>query len=120
MGERYKDLVLPSSQPCRKDGDETEDKCDEEHAMARSLAQGNVVQARWGRDRFARPGHELVQVAPNMGAGGSHQSTSDQEWTQELHEIRRVVEFLVRRERKLDVKTDVAKGWKCWRRKNPS
>ena len=42
------------------------------------------------------PGHELVQVAPNMGAGGSHtQATSDQECAKELHEIWRMVEFLV-------------------------
>ena len=32
----------------------------------------------------------------------------DQEWDKELREIRRMVEFLVHRERKLDVKTDVA------------
>ena len=32
----------------------------------------------------------------------------DQEWTKELREIRRVFEFLVKPERKLDVKTDVA------------
>ena len=38
------------------------------------------------------PGHDLVQVAPYMEAGGSHpQATSDQEWAQELHEIRRMV-----------------------------
>ena len=30
------------------------------------------------------------------------------DWTQDLREIRRMVEFLVRRERKLDVKADVA------------
>ena len=33
---------------------------------------------------------------------------SDITWTKELTEIRQMVEFLVRRERKLDVKTDVA------------
>ena len=44
-----------------------------------------------------------------MGAGGSHsQATLNQEWAEELREIRRMVEFLVRRERKLDVKADVA------------
>ena len=49
------------------------------------------------------PGHELVQVAANTVACGSRpQATSDQEWAQELREIR------VRRERKLDFKTDVA------------
>ena len=52
-------------------------------------------------------------VAPNMEAGGSHlQATAEEErivdWTQDLREIRRIVEFLVRRERKLDVKADVA------------
>ena len=41
--------------------------------------------------------------------GGSHpQATMDQEWAKELREIRRMVEFLVHGERKLDVKTDVA------------
>ena len=48
-----------------------------------------------------------------MEAGGSHlQATAEEEqivdWTQDLREIRRMVEFLVRRERKLDVKADVA------------
>ena len=58
------------------------------------------------------PGKELVQVAPNMRAGGSHpKATSNQEWTGELCKIRRMVEFLVRQERALDVKTDVAVRW---------
>ena len=44
-----------------------------------------------------------------MGASGSHnKATMDQEWDKELREIRRMIEFLVNRERKLDVKTDVA------------
>ena len=56
---------------------------------------------------------DLLPVAPNTEAGGSHlQATAEKErivdWTQDLREIRRVVEFLVRRERKLDVKADVA------------
>ena len=55
----------------------------------------------------------LLHVALNMEAGGLHlQATAEQErivdWTQDLREIRRKVEFLVRRERKLDVKADVA------------
>ena len=46
------------------------------------------------------PGSELVQVAPNMGDGGSHpQATMDQEWDKELRDIRRMIEFLVNRER---------------------
>ena len=56
---------------------------------------------------------DLLPVALNMEAGGSHlQATAEEEqivdWTQDLREIRRMVEFLVRRERKLDVKADVA------------
>ena len=56
---------------------------------------------------------DLLPVAPNMEAGGSHlQAMAEKErtvdWTQDLREIRRMVEFLVRRERKLDVKADVA------------
>ena len=52
---------------------------------------------------------DLLPVAPNMEAGGSHlQATAEEErfvvWTQDLREICRMVEFLVRRERKLHVK----------------
>ena len=41
------------------------------------------------------PEHKLVHVAPNMGAV-SHfpQATWNQEWAEELREIRRMVEFL--------------------------
>ena len=58
-------------------------------------------------------GFGLLPVAPNMEAGGSHlQATAEEEqtvdWAQDLREIRRMVEFLVRRERKLDVKAEVA------------
>ena len=47
-----------------------------------------------------------------MEAGGSHlQGTTEEEriadWTQDLREIRRMVEFLAHRERKLDVKAEV-------------
>ena len=75
---------------------------------------GKAVQGLIGGQKSrprggVHPGHELVQVAPNMGAGGSHhQSTPDQDWTQKLHEIRRMAEFLLHRKRKLDVNTDVA------------
>ena len=48
-----------------------------------------------------------------MEAGGSHLQAMTGEdrievWTQDLREIRRMVEFLVRRERKLDVEAEVA------------
>ena len=56
---------------------------------------------------------DLLSVAPDMEASGSHlQATAEEDRivdrTQDLREIRRMVEFLVRRERKLDVKADVA------------
>ena len=48
----------------------------------------------------------MFQVAPNMGASGSHpQATSNQEVAQELHEIRRMVEFLAQSD-----------GWKAGQR----
>ena len=58
-------------------------------------------------------GLDLLQVAANMEAGGSHlQPTSDEEqivdWTQRPVRDRRMVEFMVRWERKLDAKADVA------------
>ena len=44
-----------------------------------------------------------------MGVGGSHpQAMCNQEWAEQLREIRQMVEFLVRRERKLYEKADVA------------
>ena len=60
-----------------------------------------------------------------MEAGGSHlQATSEEErivdWTQDLRENRRMVEFLVRRERKLDVKADVAVRRLAWLEKEHS
>ena len=66
------------------------------------------------RERHAADEWEcLLPVAPNMEAGGSYlQATAEEEqivdWAQDLREIRRMVEFLVRRERKLDAKADVA------------
>ena len=66
-----------------------------------------------GNTTRERHADDLLPVAPDMEAGGSHlQATAEEErivdWTQDLQEIRRMVEFLVRRERKLDVKADVA------------
>ena len=116
--ERFSDLVLPSSQPSleRKvfyasmaSSDEEEEEPEQEQAEARSLVQGRERRREEDETDTQGPGSELVQVAPNMVAGGSHpQATMDQEWAKELREIRRMVEFLVHRERKLDVKTDVA------------
>ena len=72
-------------------------------------SKGGNARKWWTRPMRKGPEHELVQVAQNMKASGSHpQATLNQEWAEELREIRHVVEFLVRRERKLDVKADVA------------
>ena len=71
MGERFKDLsVLPSSQPCRKDGDGAEDKAEEEQEMAGNLVQEEESKQDVGETDSQGPGHDLVKVAPNMGAGG--------------------------------------------------
>ena len=110
--ERFSDLVLPSSQSClcvsiaSSDGEEEELK---HEAEGTSLVQGGEHGREEDETDAQVPGSELVQMAPNMGAGGSHpQAMTDQERDKELREIRRMVEFLVHRERKLDVKTDVA------------
>ena len=81
---------------------------DSEHGLVQGReCRHEVDETRTGEDP------DLLLVAPNMEAGGSHlQATAEEErivdWTQDLREIRRMVEFLVRRERKLDVKADVA------------
>ena len=117
--ERFSDLVLPSSQSCLcvsiASSDESGDEADGEEeelkqqAEGTSLVQGGEHRREEDETDAQVPGSELVQMAPNMGAGGSHpQAMMDQERDKELREIRRMVEFLVHRERKLDVRTDVA------------
>ena len=105
-------LILLTSQSClcvsiaSSDGEEEELK---HQAESTSLVQGGEHRREEDETDAQVQGSELVQVAPNMGAGGSHpQATMDQERDKELREIRRMVEFLVHRERKLDVRTDVA------------
>ena len=86
---------------------------DAEHGLVREEECRSEVDETRVRDA-AGEGLNLLQVAPNMEAGGSHlqATTEDKErlvdWTQDLREIRQMVEFLVRRERKLDAKADVA------------
>ena len=99
----------------RKHSMETE-SADETSDSEHGLVQGREcrLEVDETRERYAAgEDPDLLQVAPNMEAGGSHlQATAEEErivdWTQDLREIRRMVEFLVRRERKLDVKADVA------------
>ena len=79
--ERFNDLVLPSSQPglerkvfyaSMASSDEEEEEPEQEQAEARSLVQGGCERHAAGEDL------DLLPVAPNMGAGGSHpQATSD-------------------------------------------
>ena len=83
-----------------------------ESADGMSDAERGLVQGRECRHEVdeTRERHaagedlDLLPVAPNMEAGGSHlQATAEEErivdWTQDLREIRRMVEFLVRREK---------------------
>ena len=85
---------------------------DEEHGLVQEGECESKVDET--REKYAAGEDlDLLPVAPNMEAGGSHlQATAEEErivdWTQDLREIRSMVEFLVRRERKLDVKADVA------------
>ena len=82
--------------------DEMVDEASDHDAFG--LVQGRECTRVADESEVQGPEDELVPVAPNMGAGGSHsQATLNQEWAEELRVIRRMVEFLVRRERKLDV-----------------
>ena len=94
----------------RKSTFESDEMVDEASDLdAFGLVQGGECTRVVDESEAQGPEDELVPVAPNMGAGGSHpQATLNQEWAEDLREIRRMVEFLVRRERKLDVKADVA------------
>ena len=81
--ERFGDLVLPSSQSClcvsiaSSDGEEEELK---HQAEVTSLVQGGEHRRKEDETDAQVPGSELVQMAPNMGAGGSHsQAMMDQE-----------------------------------------
>ena len=79
--ERFSDSALPSSQPSleRKvfcasmasSGEEVEEP-EQEQAEVRSLVQGGEHRSKEDETDAQGPGSELVQVAPNMGAGGSH------------------------------------------------
>ena len=101
--------------------DEEGEEPEQEQAVASSVVQGRERWSEEDETDTQGPGSELVQVAPNMEAGGTHpQSTMDQEWAKELREICRMVEFLVHRIRKLDVKTDVAARGLERKEKTPS
>ena len=115
---------------------ESAESLDKMSDVEHGLVQGEESRLEVDETRERHAGDKgeglgLLQVAPNMEAGGSHlQATADEEqivdWTQDLREIRQMVEFLVRRERKLDVKADVAvrrlarleKEHSSWKTKN--
>ena len=95
---------------------ETAESADGKSDAEHGLVQGGESRREMDETRERHAAGEdldLFSVAPNMEACGSHlQAVTGEErveiWTQDLREIRRMVEFLVRRERKLDVKSDVA------------
>ena len=95
----------------RKLSMETDGTSDEEHGLIQEgECESEVDETR--EKHVAGEDLDLFPVAPNMEAGGSHlQATAEEErivdWTQDLREIRSMV-VLVRWERKLDVKADVA------------
>ena len=72
---------------------------------------GSLVQEGECRHEVDETGPR-TRVGPSGAKHGSQwlipQATMDQEWAKELRDIRRMVEFLVHRERELDVKTDAA------------
>ena len=111
--ERFSDLVLPSSQSClcvsiaSSDGEEEELK---QQAEGTSLVQGGEHRREEDETDAQVPGK---RVGPGGAKHGGRwlthpQATMDQGWDKELREIRRMIEFLVNWERKLDIKTDVA------------
>ena len=93
-------------------------KCLVRRAVSSKEESAGLKWTRQERERDATKEGEgleqdLLQVAPDREAGGSHlQATEEEEriveWTRELREIRRMVELLQRRDRKLHVKADVA------------
>ena len=66
---RQRHVSLGSSGGCAEGQGEEEQ---EEREMGRSLSQGGDCEHEEDETDAQVPGSELVQVAPNMGAGGSH------------------------------------------------
>ena len=98
---------------CRASASSCEVSCETHGLVQGGESRLEVDETRERHAADKGEGLGLLPVAPNMEAGGSHlQATAEEEqtvdWAQDLREIRRMVEFLVRRERKLDVKADVA------------
>ena len=126
--ERFSDSALPFSQPslerkvfCASMASSDEEVEEPAQEQVRSLVQGGEHRGKEDETDARGPGSDLVQVAPNMEAGGSHpQAMMEQEWAKELREIRWMVEFVVHRERKLDVKTDQPEGWRGWKERDPN
>ena len=110
---RVEDVSIGTQTVSRKRRLSTEtESADGEHGLVQGIESRREMDET--RERHAAGEDlDLLPVAPDMEAGGSHlQAMTGEErieiWTQDLREIRRMVEFLVRRERKLDVKADVA------------
>ena len=72
-------------------------------------SKGESAGQRWARPTRKAQATSWSKRRQTWGpVDHTSQATSDQEWGQVLRETRRVVEFLLHRERKLDVKTDMA------------
>ena len=152
--ERFKDLVLPSSQSCLcvsiassdegevEAGDESTEEWTEvkkrgrkkptkkstassggeeeelkQQAEATSLVQGGEHRREEDETDAQVPGTELVQVAPNMGAGGSHpQATMDQEWDKSCARSVGWSSFwCTGKENSTSGRTWPSEGWRGWR-----
>ena len=88
---RQRQMSVGVSGDCAESQGEEEQ---EEQEVSGSLVQGGEHRREEDETNPQVPGSELVQVAPNMGAGGSHpQATMDQGWDKELREIRRMIQF---------------------------
>ena len=79
--QQFSDSALPFSQPSLErnvfcasmaSSDEEVEEPEQEQAEVRSLVQGGEHRSKEDETHAQGPGSELVQVAPNMGAGGSH------------------------------------------------
>ena len=119
--ERFSDLVLPSSQSClcvsiaSSDGEEEELK---QQAEGTNLVLGENTGAK--KTRLTRRSQKASWFRWRQTWGPvahTPQATMDQGRDKKLREIRRMIEFLVNWERKLDIKTDggsqeAGEGWK--------
>ena len=87
-----------------KDGNKNEEVC-----VLSAFSLGATAGCVERRELAPGPAEEALTVGSDADASAEDVPTPNaEEWTKDATEIRQMVEFLVRRERKLDVKTYVA------------